>query len=90
LRTVRTVSRIVLARRLMQVALQIAAGKPVRVGGASIRVPERVLLEEELEAVSGTVELEFELKWAAAKPKRRAAAPRGRSSPRTKLRRAGR
>lgn len=62
----RTVSRWTLARRLQDVAMRIAAGKPVRVGGASIVVPDRVVLEEELELSGNQTELEFEVSWRKA------------------------
>jgi amphi-Trp domain-containing protein len=60
-------SRLALARRLSSLALQIAAGRPVRVRGAPVRVPERVVLEEELESQDGETELELEISWPAAR-----------------------
>lgn len=62
----RTVSRWTLARRLQDVAMRIAAGKPVRIGGTSVVVPDRVVLEEELELSGNQTELEFELSWRKA------------------------
>jgi amphi-Trp domain-containing protein len=64
MRKQRTLNRMALARRLQELALSIAAGKPVRVGNVSVLVPEQVVLEEELETKEGETELEFELKWA--------------------------
>jgi hypothetical protein len=75
----RTMTRLALARRLQELALRIAAGKPVRVGGVSARVPERVLLEEELETRDGETELELEVSWPAP---RRPAAKGARAAPR--------
>jgi amphi-Trp domain-containing protein len=81
----RTVSRWSLSRRLQELALRIAAGKPIRIGGKSVRLPEEVELEEELEAKNGKTELELEIKWAAPDPGRRrpnaaSRSPRKRSS----------
>ncbi|HCF57901.1 MAG TPA: hypothetical protein DFS52_07905 [Myxococcales bacterium] len=64
----RTISRWALARRLQETALRIAAGKPVRIGGQLVCVPDEVLLEEELETSDGETELEFEIKWPETKP----------------------
>ena len=63
MKTKRTLSRWTLARRLQDVALRIAAGKPVRIGGVLVRVPDQVVLEEEVETKGGETELELELKW---------------------------
>ncbi|MGI5863939.1 MAG: hypothetical protein ACOX6T_18050 [Myxococcales bacterium] len=63
----RTISRWALARRLQETALRIAAGKPVRIGGQVVCVPDEIVLEEELETVDGETELEFEIKWPAEK-----------------------
>ncbi len=61
----RTIDRFALARRLQDLALRIAAGKPVRIGGKSVRIPDTVSLEEEVETEDGTTEVEFEISWAA-------------------------
>ncbi len=66
MKTTRELSRLAVARRLQDLALRIAAGKPIRVGGVSVRVPERIVVEEELETKDGETELEIELKWPAA------------------------
>jgi hypothetical protein len=71
----RTLTRLALARHLQELALRIAAGEPVRVGGAEVRIPDRVLLEEEVETHDGVTELELELKWEAAKVAGRAIRP---------------
>ena len=55
-----------LASQLEEWASLIRAGEPVRVGGSSVRVPERVTVETELESKDGRAELELELKWPAA------------------------
>jgi amphi-Trp domain-containing protein len=84
----RNMSRWALARRLQAVSLRIAAGKPIRIGGVSVRVPDRVILDEEVETQKGRTELEFELKWPVTGPrsveKQRKASLRlgkGRSTP---------
>jgi amphi-Trp domain-containing protein len=59
----RSMSRWSLARRLQDVALRISAGKPIRVGGVSVCIPDRVVFEQEVETRKGKTELEFELKW---------------------------
>ena len=63
MKTQRTMSRWSLARRLQDVALHISAGKPIRIGGISVHVPDQVVIEEEVETKNGETELEFELKW---------------------------
>lgn len=68
----RPVTRLAVARLLQDLALRIAAGRPVRVGGASARIPEKVALELELETSGGVTELEVELTWASRpRPARR-------------------
>jgi amphi-Trp domain-containing protein len=71
-----TLSRWTLARRLQDMALRIAAGKPVRVGGVLVRVPDQIILEEEVETKDGKTELEFEMKWPVS------TGPAAKSSPR--------
>jgi amphi-Trp domain-containing protein len=66
MRKTRTISRWALVRRLHDIALRVAAGKPIRIGGSSVVVPERLQLEEEFETADGEVELELEIKWPAA------------------------
>jgi len=58
-------TRMALARRLQQIALLVAAGKPVRVGKRAATVPDRVVVETELDAgkPGGERELEIEIKW---------------------------
>jgi hypothetical protein len=46
-------SRYALARRLHYMAWQISAGKPARLGGKSIHVPDPVIVEEEFESAAG-------------------------------------
>lgn len=62
----RTISRWTLSRRLQELALRIAAGKPVKVNGVSVVVPDRVTLETELESDAEEHELELEISWPAA------------------------
>ena len=66
MKTTRELSRWSLAQHLQDVALRIAAGKPVRIGGVSVLVPDRVVVEEEVQTKDGETELEFELKWPTA------------------------
>jgi hypothetical protein len=54
-----------LARRLQDMALRIAADKRIRIGRASVRVRDEVVVEEELATKEGETELEFEIKWPA-------------------------
>ena len=70
MKTKRKLSRYALARRLRDLALQISAGKPVRVGSRSIQVPNHVVVEEELEISPGEVDLEFEVHWPSRAIKR--------------------
>ena len=81
--TKRTMTRWALARRLQMLAIRVAAGKPIRIGRTSIRVPDKVVWEEELETEDGQTELEIELKWPVA-----ATAARRRKVARTSRRRA--
>jgi hypothetical protein len=78
----RELSRLAVARRLQEVALRIAAGTPVRVGGVAVQIPDRVIVEEELETRAGETERELELRGPAA----RAASP-GRKAGRAASRR---
>ena len=85
----RSMARFEVARRLQELALRVAAGRPIRVGGRAVRVPDEVILEEELEEEDGEVEIEIELRWATkparkAAPERAGAAarPRGRGTKR--------
>lgn len=66
MRKTRSMTRLTLARRLSELAVRIAAGKPVRIAGTAVSLPERFALEEELETSGGETELELELKWPAA------------------------
>jgi amphi-Trp domain-containing protein len=59
----RKMSRYALARRLHDIALQISAGMPVRIGGRAIQIPDHVSVEEEFELNPGEVDLEFEIHW---------------------------
>jgi amphi-Trp domain-containing protein len=65
MKTQRNLSRWSLARRLHDVALRISAGNPIRIGGVSVRMPDHVLLKEEVETKDGETELEFEFTWPA-------------------------
>jgi len=82
MKTKRKLSRYALARRLHYLALQISAGKPLRIGTRSIQVPEHVIVEEELEMAPGEVDLEIEVHWpsraARISPLKAAPAPRNR------------
>lgn len=60
----KTITRLTLARRLQAIALAIAADQPIRIGQKSVRVPDRVAFEEELETTRTETELEFELTWS--------------------------
>jgi amphi-Trp domain-containing protein len=82
MKTTRELSRLAVARRLQDMALRIASGRPIRVGGVSVRVPERIVVEEELETKDGETEFEVELKWPAApaRTERRARGQRGTRS----------
>ena len=64
-----TLSRWMLAKKLQDLALRIAAGKPVRIGDRSVRIPDHVTLEAEVETEDGETELEFEITWKAPKAK---------------------
>lgn len=59
----KTITRLALARRLQSIALALAADRPVRVGNRSVRVPERVTFEQEIEISGKETELEFEITW---------------------------
>ncbi len=63
----RSLSRWSLARRLQDLALRIGSGKPIRIGKRSVRLPDRIILEQELEPEDGQTELELEISWPAAK-----------------------
>ena len=71
----RTMSRWAAARRLQELALRIAGGRPLRVGRRATRAGDRVTLEEELEVSDGVVEFELELRWPATPGRRAARAP---------------
>jgi hypothetical protein len=66
----RRLSRYQLARRLQDLALQIAAGKPIRIGATSASIPANAVIEEEMETTSGGTEIEFEIHWplSASRP----------------------
>ena len=61
-----TLDRDNLADRFEEWASAIRAGKPIRTGGRSVHVPERVQVETELESKRGHVELEVEISWPAS------------------------
>jgi len=87
MKTKRNISRWSLARRLQDMALRVSADKPIRIGGVSVRVPDQVALEIEVETKDGETELEFELKWPAAagrSPKRKSRASSRRRKRRSK------
>jgi hypothetical protein len=42
MKTTRELTRLAVARRLQDVAVRIAAGRPVRVGGVAVLVPDRI------------------------------------------------
>lgn len=72
----RMLSRFAVARRLAELSVRIAAGRPIKIGKALVKLPERFVWEESVEREEGEMELEFELKWPAAgeapaKPRRR-------------------
>jgi hypothetical protein len=57
MKTKRRLSSYALARRLQYLALQISAGKPIRMGSASVRIPANAVIEEEIETTSGETEI---------------------------------
>lgn len=63
MKTKRKMSRYALARRLQHIALQIASGKPIRIGSGLASLPEQFLVEEEYENSNGTIEIEIEIYW---------------------------
>jgi hypothetical protein len=67
MKTKQKISRYKLACRLQSLALQIAAGKPIRVGSTSICIPPHVVIEEEIDITNSGTELEFEIHWPATK-----------------------
>jgi len=66
----KTVGRWAVARRLQELSLRIAAGKPIWIGGVRVLVPDEVKLQEEIETESGAAEIELELKWALPEHRR--------------------
>ncbi|MBM4353950.1 MAG: amphi-Trp domain-containing protein [Deltaproteobacteria bacterium] len=56
-------SRLAVCRKLQELALKIAAGRPVRAGNRSVKVPDELEIEMEIEVEDGEYELEIELKW---------------------------
>jgi amphi-Trp domain-containing protein len=82
MKTERTVSRWTLARRLHSIALHIAAGKPIVIGGVSVRVPDQVVLEEDVDKENGETEIEFEITWSAAIKRSARKSSRASSGPR--------
>jgi len=56
-------ARLDLCRKLHELALKIAADKPVRVGNRSVRIPDHVEFEIEFDQEDGKSELEIEVKW---------------------------
>jgi amphi-Trp domain-containing protein len=85
MKTKRHISRWSLARRLQDMALRVSAGRPIRIGGILVRLPDQVVLEEEVETKKGKTELELELKWPATTG-RLFKKPSSVSSPRRKSR----
>jgi hypothetical protein len=63
LKTRREMRRYALARRIHHIALRVSAGKPVRIRGKSVCVPDRVSVEEEFESAAGKADLEFDIHW---------------------------
>jgi hypothetical protein len=63
MKTKRRLSRYQLARRLQYLALQISAGRPIRIGDASVCIPANAIIEEEMETTKGGTEIEFEIHW---------------------------
>jgi len=59
----RKLTRFELAGKLQDLALRIAAGKTIRIGRKTVRIPDEVSFEMELEAEDGEQELELEIKW---------------------------
>ena len=57
------ISRWALAQQLQDLALRIAAGKPVRINHTSIRIPDSVLVQVEYENSDDDHEFEIEIKW---------------------------
>jgi hypothetical protein len=62
----RRMSRYALARRLQSGALQISAGKPIRIGSTSVRIPANAVIEEEIDTTRGGTEIEFEIRWPSS------------------------
>ena len=63
MKTKRKMSRYALAHRLQNIALQIASGKPIRIGSGLAPLPKQFLVEEERENSNGTIEIEIEIRW---------------------------
>lgn len=59
----KAMSRLALARRLHSLALSLAADRPIRVGRKSARIPNRLMVEQEIETTRGEIELEIEITW---------------------------
>jgi len=64
----RKLSRWALARKLQDLALRIAAGRPVHLAGKTMRLPDKLCLKEEVEMKGGEIELELEIKWKPDSP----------------------
>ena len=76
MKTKKELKRLVLERRLQDIAPRIAVGRPVRINGVFVSVPDRVFVEEEVESNNGETELELELKWHAVPYRPRAKSAR--------------
>jgi hypothetical protein len=75
MKTKRRLSRYALARRLQFLALQISAGKPIRIGSTSVRIPANAVIEEEIETTRGATEIEFEIHWPSSAGQSRPSKP---------------
>jgi amphi-Trp domain-containing protein len=66
MKTKKRLSRYAIASRLQSLALQIASGKPVRIGSSLVCIPSNAVFEEEIETKDGETELELEIRWASS------------------------
>jgi hypothetical protein len=64
--TKQRLSSYALARRLQYLASQISAGKPIRMGSTSTRIPANAVIEEEIETTRDGTEIEFEIHWPSS------------------------
>ncbi len=65
MKTRQTLNRMGLARQLQDMALRIASGKPVKINGRSVRVPDHVEVKAEIEIEDQEQQIEIEIKWPA-------------------------